>query len=125
MRQRETSPREEPRARRLCCWPEQAATWLGAWLLRGVLPALPDAAPAARQDRPDACYAASRSVALLLTVLIALFVRSRMGIAMTLVQAFDGVIGEAWGHFSQVAIAQDFETKTVHRTVFVSIALSH
>jgi hypothetical protein len=43
-------------------------------------------------------YAASRSVALLLTVLIALGVRSRMaiaflGIAMTVVQAFDGVIG--------------------------------
>ena len=43
-------------------------------------------------------YAASRSVALLLTVLIATGVRSHMaitflGIAMTLVQAFDGVIG--------------------------------
>jgi hypothetical protein len=43
-------------------------------------------------------YAASRSVALLLTVLIAISVRSRMaivflGIAMTVVQAFDGVIG--------------------------------
>ena len=43
-------------------------------------------------------YAASRSVALLLTVLIAIFARSRtaiafLGIAMTLVQAFDGVIG--------------------------------
>ena len=43
-------------------------------------------------------YAASRSVALLLTVLIAICVRSRMaiaflGIAMTVVQAFDGVIG--------------------------------
>ncbi len=43
-------------------------------------------------------YAASRSVALLLTVLIAMRVRSRMaiaflGIAMTVVQAFDGVIG--------------------------------
>jgi hypothetical protein len=43
-------------------------------------------------------YAASRSVALLLTVLIAIAVRSRaavvfIGIAMTLVQAFDGVIG--------------------------------
>jgi len=43
-------------------------------------------------------YAASRSVALLLTVLIAIRVRSRMaiaflGIAMTVVQAFDGVIG--------------------------------
>ena len=43
-------------------------------------------------------YAASRSVALLLTVLIAICVRSRMalavlGIAMTAVQAFDGVIG--------------------------------
>jgi hypothetical protein len=43
-------------------------------------------------------YAASRSVALLLTVVIAICVRSRMtlavlGIAMTIVQAFDGVIG--------------------------------
>jgi len=43
-------------------------------------------------------YAASRSVALLLTVVIAICVRSRMavavlGIAMTVVQAFDGVIG--------------------------------
>ena len=41
-------------------------------------------------------YAASRSVALLLTVVIAICVRSRMavavlGIAMTVVQAFDGV----------------------------------
>jgi hypothetical protein len=43
-------------------------------------------------------YAASRSVALLLTVLIAIGVRSRsaiafLGIAMSIVQAFDGVIG--------------------------------
>jgi hypothetical protein len=43
-------------------------------------------------------YAASRSVALLLTVLIAIGARSRMaiaflGMAMTSVQAFDGVIG--------------------------------
>ena len=43
-------------------------------------------------------YAASRSVALLLTVLIAIGVRSRiaiafLGMAMTAVQAFDGVIG--------------------------------
>jgi hypothetical protein len=43
-------------------------------------------------------YAASRSVALLLTVVIAICVRSRvalavLGIAMTFVQAFDGVIG--------------------------------
>ncbi|MCU1297775.1 MAG: hypothetical protein JWO91_2053 [Acidobacteriaceae bacterium] len=43
-------------------------------------------------------YAASRSVALLLTVLIAIDFRSRtaiafLGIAMTVVQAFDGVIG--------------------------------
>ncbi|HMF79643.1 MAG TPA: hypothetical protein VK604_28535 [Bryobacteraceae bacterium] len=43
-------------------------------------------------------YAASRSVALLLTVLIAMCVRSRvaiafLAIAMTVVQAFDGVIG--------------------------------
>ena len=43
-------------------------------------------------------YAASRSVALLVTVLIAIGVHSRMaiaflGIAMTSVQAFDGVIG--------------------------------
>jgi hypothetical protein len=43
-------------------------------------------------------YAASRSVALLLTVVIAICARSRMtlavlGIAMTIVQAFYGVIG--------------------------------
>ena len=43
-------------------------------------------------------YATSRSIALLLTVLIAIGVRSRsgielLGIAMTVVQAFDGVIG--------------------------------
>ena len=43
-------------------------------------------------------YAASRSVALLITVLIAIAVRSHtaiafLGIAMTSVQAFDGVIG--------------------------------
>jgi hypothetical protein len=43
-------------------------------------------------------YAASRSVALLLAVVIGIFVRSRMalavlGIAMTVVQAFDGAIG--------------------------------
>ena len=43
-------------------------------------------------------YAASRSVALLLSVLIAIVVRSRMaiaflGITMTAVQGFDGVIG--------------------------------
>jgi hypothetical protein len=43
-------------------------------------------------------YAASRSVALLLAVLIALWIRSRvaiafLGIVMTMVQAFDGVIG--------------------------------
>ena len=43
-------------------------------------------------------YASSRSLALLLTVLIAVCVRSRvavgfLGIAMTVVQAFDGVIG--------------------------------
>src|SRR4030081_1027613 len=43
-------------------------------------------------------YAASRSVALLLTVVIAICIRSRMavavlGIAMTVVQACDGVIG--------------------------------
>jgi hypothetical protein len=43
-------------------------------------------------------YAASRSVALLLTIVIAICVRSGMavavlGIAMTVVQAFDGVIG--------------------------------
>jgi hypothetical protein len=43
-------------------------------------------------------YAASRSVALLLTMLIAIVIRSRvaiafLGIAMTIVQAFDGVIG--------------------------------
>ena len=49
-------------------------------------------------DDRFACYAASRSVALLLTVLIAFGFRSRMaiaflGIALTVVQAFDGVIG--------------------------------
>ena len=49
-------------------------------------------------DDSFARYAASRSVALLLTVLIAIRGRSRMaiaflGIAMTLVQAFDAVIG--------------------------------
>ena len=49
-------------------------------------------------DDGFARYAASRSVALLLTVLVATGVRSRMaiaflGIAMTVVQAFDGVIG--------------------------------
>jgi hypothetical protein len=49
-------------------------------------------------DDSFARYAASRSVALLLTVQIAIGVRSRMaiaflGIAMTVVQAFDGVIG--------------------------------
>jgi hypothetical protein len=43
-------------------------------------------------------YAASRSVALLLAVVIAIWVRSRMalavlGIAMTVVQACDGVLG--------------------------------
>ena len=43
-------------------------------------------------------YAASRSVALLLTIVIAICVRSGMavavlGIAMTVVQAFDGIIG--------------------------------
>jgi hypothetical protein len=43
-------------------------------------------------------YAASRSVALLLTVLIAIGIRSRvattfLGFAMTVVQALDGVIG--------------------------------
>jgi hypothetical protein len=50
------------------------------------------------RDDSFARYAASRSVALLLTVLIAIGVRSRMaiaflGVAMTVVQAFDGVIG--------------------------------
>ena len=43
-------------------------------------------------------YAASRSVALLLTVLVAIYIRSHsaiafLGIAMTIVQALDGVIG--------------------------------
>jgi hypothetical protein len=43
-------------------------------------------------------YAASRSVALLLTILIAICVRSRvaiafLGIVMTIVQALDGIIG--------------------------------
>jgi len=51
------------------------------------------------KDDSFARYAASRSVALLLAaVLIAIGIRSRMaiaflGIAMTVVQAFDGVIG--------------------------------
>ncbi|HEY4782591.1 MAG TPA: hypothetical protein VIH54_12285, partial [Chthoniobacterales bacterium] len=50
------------------------------------------------RDDSFARYAASRSVALLLTALIAIGIRSRMataflGIAMTIVQAFDGVIG--------------------------------
>jgi hypothetical protein len=50
------------------------------------------------RDDSFARYAASRSVALLLTALIAIGIRSRMaiaflGIAMTLVQAFDGVFG--------------------------------
>ena len=47
---------------------------------------------------PFARYAASRSVALLLTVLVAIYIRSHsaiafLGIAMTIVQALDGVIG--------------------------------
>lgn len=50
------------------------------------------------KDDIFAQYAASRSVALLLAVLVAIGIRSRMaiaflGIAMTVVQAFDGVIG--------------------------------
>ncbi len=50
------------------------------------------------RDDSFARYAASRSLALLLTVLIAIGIRSRvaiafLGIAMTIVQAFDGVIG--------------------------------
>ncbi len=50
------------------------------------------------KDDSFAQYAASRSVALLLAVLIAIGIRSRMataflGIAMTVMQAFDGVIG--------------------------------
>jgi hypothetical protein len=50
------------------------------------------------RDDSFARYAASRSVALLLTVLIAIGIRSRtaiafLGIAMTVVQSFDGVIG--------------------------------
>src|SRR5260370_11263019 len=54
------------------------------------------------RDDSFARYAASRSVALLLTVLIALGIRSRMaiaflGIAMTVVQAVDRGIG-ARGH---------------------------
>jgi hypothetical protein len=53
-------------------------------------------------DDRFARYAASRSVALLLTVLIAICLRSLvaiafLGIAMTIVQAFDGVIG-AFAH---------------------------
>ena len=50
------------------------------------------------KDDSFARYAASRSVALLLAVLIAIGLRSRiaivlLGIAMTVMQAFDGVIG--------------------------------
>jgi hypothetical protein len=50
------------------------------------------------RDDSFAQYASSRSVALLLTVLIAIGLRSRiaiafLGIAMTAVQAFDGIIG--------------------------------
>jgi hypothetical protein len=50
------------------------------------------------RDDSFARYAASRSVALLVTVLIAIGIRSRMaiaflGIAMTVVQGFDGLIG--------------------------------
>ncbi len=50
------------------------------------------------RDDSFARYAASRSVALLVTVLIAIGIRSRMaiaflGIAMTIVQVVDGVIG--------------------------------
>jgi hypothetical protein len=50
------------------------------------------------RDDSFARYAASRSFALLLTSLIAVGVRSRMaiaflGVAVTVVQAFDGVIG--------------------------------
>ena len=52
------------------------------------------------QGRGDifARYAAARSIALLLAVVIAIYVRSRdaimfLGIAMTAVQLFDGVIG--------------------------------
>jgi hypothetical protein len=50
------------------------------------------------RDDSFARYAASRSVALLLTVLIAIGLRSRtaiafLGIAMTVVQMFDGAIG--------------------------------
>jgi len=50
------------------------------------------------KDDSFAQYAASRSVALFLAVLIAIGIRSRMaiaflGIAMTVMQAFDGVIG--------------------------------
>jgi hypothetical protein len=60
-------------------------------------------------------YAASRSAALLLTVLIAVCVRSRMAIAflavaLSFVQAFDGVIG---------ALAHD-PAKTYGPFVFVS-----
>ena len=50
------------------------------------------------KDDSFAQYAASRSVSLLLAVLIAIGIRSRMaiaflGIAMTVMQAFDGVVG--------------------------------
>jgi hypothetical protein len=50
------------------------------------------------KDDSFAQYAASRSVALLLAVLIAIGIRSRiaivfLGIATTVMQAFDGVIG--------------------------------
>jgi hypothetical protein len=49
-------------------------------------------------DDNFACYGASRSVALLLTILVAIGAPSRevisfLGIVMMVVQAFDGIIG--------------------------------
>ena len=76
-------------------WACAAVTLLSAGVSAGF-----SLAGLAGPDRSDrfARYAASRSVALLLTVLIAVAVRSRpaivfLGIAMTVVQALDGAIG--------------------------------
>jgi hypothetical protein len=76
-------------------WACAAVTLLSAGISAGF-----SLAGLAGRDRSDrfARYAASRSVALLLTVLIAVAVRSRLailflGIAMTVVQALDGAIG--------------------------------
>jgi hypothetical protein len=76
-------------------WTCAAITLLSAGISAGF-----SLAALAGPDRGDrfARYATSRSVALLLTVLIAVIVRSRLaivflGITMTVVQALDGVIG--------------------------------